>query len=242
MGLTLTVLGCDGSYPGPGGASSGYLVRGAGTTIWIDAGSGTLANLQRHVNLDEIDAVVLTHEHPDHWHDLEGFYVAARYVQRLASVRVYAPAGLAAHVYHDQRDPWFRWQEIGDGAEVAVDGLGLRFSRTDHGPETLAVRVDGDGRSLGYSADSGPGWDFSSLGPGVDLAVCEATLPRDQEGSLPGHMSGREAGLAARAGAASALLVTHIWPTADRDEALADASEAFGGPCRLASPNLRIDL
>ncbi|HMC51941.1 MAG TPA: MBL fold metallo-hydrolase, partial [Acidimicrobiales bacterium] len=79
MALTLTVLGCDGSYPGPGGACSGYLVRGGGVRLWLDAGSGTMANLQRHVGLDEIDAVVLSHEHPDHWTDLEAYYVACAY-------------------------------------------------------------------------------------------------------------------------------------------------------------------
>ena len=48
-GLTLTVLGCSGTYAAPGGACSGYLVRSASTTLAVDLGSGTLANLQRHV-------------------------------------------------------------------------------------------------------------------------------------------------------------------------------------------------
>jgi len=74
--MKLTVLGCSGSYPGPGGAASGYLVEADGTRIWLDAGSGTLANLQRHIGLDAVDAVVLSHEHPDHWADIEGFHIA----------------------------------------------------------------------------------------------------------------------------------------------------------------------
>lgn len=78
-GMSLTVLGCCGSYPGPGQACSGYLVRAIGTSVWVDAGTGTLANLQRHVRLQEVDAIVLSHEHPDHWMDLTGAYVAAKY-------------------------------------------------------------------------------------------------------------------------------------------------------------------
>ena len=78
--LTLTVLGCSGSYPGPGQACSGYLVRSGGTTVWLDAGTGTLANLQLHVGLDQVDAIVLSHQHPDHWSDIDNFYVACKYV------------------------------------------------------------------------------------------------------------------------------------------------------------------
>ena len=49
-GLSLLVLGCDGSWQGPGGAGSGYLVRSSSTTVLLDAGPGTFANLQRFVD------------------------------------------------------------------------------------------------------------------------------------------------------------------------------------------------
>ena len=56
MGLTVTVLGSTGSYPSAEGACSGYLVRSSSATIWLDAGSGSLANLQRHVPVAEVIA------------------------------------------------------------------------------------------------------------------------------------------------------------------------------------------
>ncbi|MBN2622032.1 MAG: MBL fold metallo-hydrolase, partial [Acidimicrobiales bacterium] len=78
--LTVTVLGSSGTYAGPGEACSGYLVRSPGATVVVDLGSGTLANLQHHVELGAVDAVVLTHEHPDHWLDLPLLRNALRYV------------------------------------------------------------------------------------------------------------------------------------------------------------------
>src|SRR5438105_15540802 len=94
MGVTLTVLGCSGSFPAAGGACSGYLVDDGTTRMWMDAGSGTLANLQRHVAVDAVDGVVLSHEHPDHWTDLESFVIALRTLGGREGVPVFAPAGL----------------------------------------------------------------------------------------------------------------------------------------------------
>ena len=79
MSLQMTVLGCSGSYPGPEGACSGYLVQGGGANVVIDLGPGSLANLQRHLALRRVDAVILTHRHPDHWTDLAGLHVALKY-------------------------------------------------------------------------------------------------------------------------------------------------------------------
>ena len=94
MSLTVTVLGSSGSYPGPGRACSGYLVQGGGKNVWLDAGSGTMANLQKHIDLAEIDAVVISHEHPDHWSDINGLQVACSYGKGPDTVPIYAPATL----------------------------------------------------------------------------------------------------------------------------------------------------
>jgi ribonuclease BN (tRNA processing enzyme) len=237
--VRLTVLGCHGSYPGRGGACSGYLVRGGGTTIWLDAGSGTLANLQRHVGLADVDAVVLTHEHPDHWTDVDGYAVACQYGLERSGVPVFGPAGVRSAA--GEHEPIFAWQTVEDGMSVDIGGLRCTFSRTDHGPETLAVRVDGDGRSLGYSADSGPGWSLEALGPGLDLALGEATFLRDREGTVQ-HMSGRQAGDTARAASAARLMITHIWPTIAPALVAAEASEAFGRRVEVAVMNVSTDL
>ena len=92
---------------------------------------------------------------------------------------------------------------IGAGDQVTIGALRLSFSQTDHPVTTLAARIDGGGRSLGYSADSGPGWELAALGPGLDVALCEATFLSDKEGSVQ-HLSARQAGRTARAAAAPA--------------------------------------
>lgn len=236
-GLALTILGSDGSYPGPGGACSGYLLNGGeGCRLWMDAGAGTLANLQRHQPITDVDAVVLSHAHPDHWTDVEGFYVACRYAFGRSGVPVYAPAGLHP-LARVEDDGTLVWHEIADGSRLMIGGIRLSFHRTDHPVETLAVRADADGTSIGYSADTGPGWSFAELGP-VDLALVEASFLSDKEGTVQ-HLSGRQAGATAREASAGRLVVTHVSPTIDRAAVQAEAAASFGRPVDVAVPGVR---
>lgn len=239
MGLTLTVLGCCGSYPGPGQACSGYLVRSASTTVLLDAGSGTVANLQRHASIADLDAIVLSHEHPDHWSDVEGIHVAAKYYLDIERIPVYAPGGVRERAYF--KGPPLEWSRVKSGDRVRVGDLDLTFAGTDHGPETLAVRVDGAGRSLAYSADAAPGWSFASLGDGIDLALCEATFLSADEGSSR-HLSARQAGSMAKEAGVARLLLTHQRPGVDVESCRAEAAGTFGAPVEVAAENEDYDV
>ena len=241
MGLSVTVLGCSGSYPGPGGACSGYLLDDGTTRVWLDAGSGTLANLQRHIGVDQLDAIVLSHEHPDHWSDLEGWRIVWQYrLERTTGFPVYAPAGLRAHTYEPD-SPAFTWHDVTNGDTVTVGTMDLTFSRTDHGPETLGTRVDAGGRSLGYSADTGPAWSLGALGSGLDLALCEATMTTEEEGTLQ-HLSARQAGSTAKAAGAGRLVLTHLWSEHDPEQLRRDGAAAFGGPVEVATVGARYEV
>jgi ribonuclease BN (tRNA processing enzyme) len=257
--VDITVLGSCGSWPGPGAACSGYLVRHAGTAVVLDLGSGTMANLQRHLDLGDLDAVVLTHEHPDHWVDVTGLGVALRYGLGRDEVPLLGTAGVLerAEVALDGLRPPFAPRPLTDGDEVTIGALRLRFSATDHSVPTLAVRVDALAgapstgtadsvsepttdktrstvASLVYSSDTGPGWSLAALGSGVDLGVCEATVLHAERRPGLSHLSAHQAGAMAADAQARALLITHLAPGTDPVAAAAEASAAFGAPVRVA--------
>lgn len=244
MGLSITVLGCSGTYPGAESACTGYLVQAGRTNVLLDAGSGVLANLQRHIDLRDLSAIVLTHSHPDHWLDFAVLRNALRYVLHVEEIPVYGTTethDLAQALVGGHLDPTFDWTSVHDGAEARIDDLRLRFSRTDHPVETLAVRIDHGDVSFVFSSDTGPAWKMSSLGADIDLALVEASLSSDDEGSVQ-HLSGRQAGAMAKEGGANRLVITHVVPGHDGERHRRDAEDTFGGPVELATTHARYEL
>jgi ribonuclease BN (tRNA processing enzyme) len=230
--FTLTVLGCDGSWPGPCGAGSGYLVRIGETVLVVDVGPGTFAVLQTLLDPDEVDAVIVTHHHADHWTDLFAMDTQARFGRRRSPIPVYAPAQVA-ELADAGRTPMLDWRTVSGGSRAGVGEASCAFHQTAHAGETLAVRIDGAGRTLGYSADSGPAWSLGELGTGLDLALCEATYTAEFEGTAD-HLSGRQAGATAKDAAAKRLVITHRRPTIDAGAVAKEAEAAFGGPVEQA--------
>jgi ribonuclease BN (tRNA processing enzyme) len=215
-------------------------VRAGATSILLDAGPGTFANLQRWGDPAAIDAVVLTHEHPDHWTDLESFGVwagygpgRARFVDGDAPLAVYAPPGLRQWS-HLSDASWLEWHELSPSMVITVGEMQARFVATDHGPPTLAVLLVHEGASLAYSADSGPGWTVAELDDAVGTFLCEATFTQEREGTFQ-HLSGRQAGAMAQAAKVGRLILTHRWPTVSADAVRREAELAFGREVTQAS-------
>lgn len=242
MSPRLTVLGSSGTYAGPGNSCSGYLLRLEGASVLVDCGPGTLARLQEFMDPAELTAIVISHEHPDHWLDLPVMRNALRYWLDGEGIPLYSTSStlsLAEILCHGDLQPTFIPHLITSDEELTVGPFRVRTSRTDHPPETLALRFDGGGASLAYSADTGPAWTFAELGPGIDLAVGEATVlaaDADRVGGV--HTTAAEAGAGARAAGVRSLVITHLRPGEDHDEFAAEAAAAYGAAVQVATPGV----
>ena len=235
--IKVTVLGSSGSYAGPGGACTGFLVEAGGATVWLDAGPGTLANLQRHCKLEELDAIVLSHEHPDHWLELPVALNALQHYLDRPGIPVFGTAGNRAQaefLVSPSVAAGLHWTDLSADSTLEIGDQSWSFSRTDHYVETLAPRIDVNGTSFGFSSDTGPGWELSELGSGLDLAICEASFLADKEPEGILHLSARQAGATARRAEVGQLVITHVAPVVDAAAVVAQASESFGAEAGLA--------
>lgn len=236
MSLSVTILGCSGTYAGPGGACSGYLLRSATTNVWLDCGPGSFSNLQRHIDLADLHGIVCSHSHPDHWLELPVAVNAFRYGIGRPDARIpllwTAETADAFHVVNrGSSSPTFASTVVDETARRTIGDIEFSFSQTDHPVETLAVRADHDGSSIAYSADTGDGWSLASLGEGIDLALVEATL--DEPSAIP-HLTAEQAGSKAREAGVASLVLTHLAPGSDPDARRAEAATVFDGPIHVA--------
>jgi ribonuclease BN (tRNA processing enzyme) len=242
-GLSLTVLGCDGTFAGPGGACSGYLLSHGDARVWVDCGPGTLANVQRHVDLADLTAIVISHSHPDHWVELPVAHNALRYYVGRRGVPLYTTLETLRRFEAMKGAPiseTFVAHPITNGSTFEVDGISFTTSVTDHPVETLAMRIEAGGRSLTYSADTGPGWSLSALGP-VDVALCEATMGADHT-EVSVHLTTTQAGRSAREAGARRLIITHLQPGADSGVYQAQAADAYGADVEVATIDARFEI
>lgn len=243
MSLAVTILGCSGTYAGAGGACSGYLLQSGSTNIWLDCGPGTLANLQRHIDLVDLHGIVCTHSHPDHWAELPVVanalrYGVGRFDAELPLVWTTETAQMFSAVSHRPPDPTFVSTVVDEGSRVTIGDIDLSFSQTDHPVETLAVRADSGGSSIAYSADTGNDWSLASLGEGIDLALVEATMDAESEVQ---HLTAAQAGSQAREAGVAALVLTHLAPGSDPDARRREAAAAFDGPIAVAEIDERYE-
>jgi ribonuclease BN (tRNA processing enzyme) len=209
------------------------VVQAGEAALLVDAGPGTFANLQRWGDPNAITAVLLSHEHPDHWTDLESLATWAgygpnghEYQSGRRRLRVYAPPGVRPRSQYADA-AWLEWQELAPSMVESFGDLEVRFVATDHGPPTLAMLFVHEGATLAYSADTGVGWSVEELGDTIGTFLCEATYTQDAEGAHQ-HLSGRQAGTMAAAAGVGELVVTHRWPTVSADELGDEAAAAFG--------------
>jgi ribonuclease BN (tRNA processing enzyme) len=253
----LVVLGSCGAWPEAGRACSGFVLEHDGFRIVLDLGYATLPRLLAHLGSsvgDGVDAVVITHRHPDHAIDLHGLFRARWFGRRDATaIPLYAPRDVLDLMVHledgeeaDVRQV-FDWHPLpGDAYDVGpfrLESWDLPHWVTDAG-----VRLTAPGLVVAYTGDTGPDPALADLGRDADLYVMEAS-DRDQQPGTPQattgralHLSAREAGRAAAAAGARRLLLMHFWPGNDREASRRAAAAEFGGEVLVAEEGAVISL
>lgn len=253
--MRLTVIGCSGSFPGPDSPASCYLVEADdGERTWrvlLDLGNGALGRLQQHLDPLEIDAVFISHLHPDHFFDLSGYYVLRKYHPSGPQPRipVIGPAGVAkrvANAYGLAEKPGmsreFDFREYGDQRTFRVGPLTFEVTQVAHPIESYAIKVSEGDHSFVYSGDTGPCRALVELAKGTDLLLAEAAFREGEDNPKDLHMTGKEAAEAAVEAGVGRLVLTHIPPWYEPDSALDEAGPVFDGPTELARCGATYDL
>lgn len=225
--MKLTVLGNNGPFPAAGGACSGYLLQSAKANIMIDCGNGTLANLQKIIGIDKLDAIILTHLHNDHVSDMHVLKYAIQIKRKrgvsISLLKVYAPSEPAEEYKRlDEKDA-FILEHITDDSKIEIGDITLTFAPMKHPSKDYAVCAECGGKKFVFSGDTSWIDNVVDFARDADMLMLDAGLLEKDltEGAV--HMTAAQCGKAAALAGAKRLLLTHFWPDYDVNDLLAEA-------------------
>ena len=248
--MRLTVLGSSASYSGPGRTCAGHFLEAAGARVLFDCGNGVISNLAKIEDPTALDAVFITHNHPDHYADLYVLHAALRYAPDgpRGPLPLYLPAGLWERIPlllsergADDIAEAFVPITLAPREPIAMGGLTVTPYPVEHTDPTFALVAEAGGARLVYTADTTPCGGIEEAAAGADLLLAEATLEEAYEGLAP-HMTARQAGALARRAGARALALVHVWPTNDRERMVAEATAEFGANAVVANEFDEFDI
>ena len=245
----ITVLGGCGAWPAAGLACSGYLVEHEGFRLVLDPGYATLPQLLRYAAAEQVDAVLISHGHPDHCADLNPLL-------RARALGEASPRALPVHTLPGAADAVLAL----DNPRMLADAYVLREFTAGHRFEVGPFRVDtwalphfvpnaglrltAGGRVLAYTGDTGPSPDIAVMAREADVLLAEATFP-DRVPSArdaPFLSTAGQAGQHAAGAGAGRLVLTHLWPGTDPAAARTAARRAYPADLDVAAPGMIIDL
>lgn len=249
--LTLDIIGAGPAYSDrPGATGAAYLVRYGDTSVLMDLGQGAFTRLASTIEPSALDAVLISHLHPDHYIDLVPLRHYLRYeFEPPRRVSVYGPTGLGDRLDGLHAQAGFTAAVLDASAlspgTFVVGDLDVQAARIAHTDDSFGFRIAARGTDrpgLVYSGDCGRAEDLDPLVRPGDTLLSEVSFgPGPVE---PGamHLDGPMVGRLARRADAGRVILTHLQMGYDPDATLASVRAAYPGDVAFAWPGDRIDL
>jgi ribonuclease BN (tRNA processing enzyme) len=199
--VTITFLGCGDAFGSGGRLQACFLVASGEHRYLIDCGASSLSAMKRRgVEPAEIDAIVVSHLHGDHFGGIPFLLLDARWrAGRSGALSIAGPPGIEARV-REAMDVLFpgssgtdlgfplEFVELVAGSETSVSGIAVTPWEVAHesGAPAFALRVRCGGKVIAYSGDTEWTDALREVARDADLFLCEAYF---YEKNVPHHLS-----------------------------------------------------
>ena len=221
--MRLTILGNNGPFPAPGGATSGYLLSSGETRICFDLGSGTLQRLTALMPPEDLDALVLSHWHYDHCADVLPliFRLEACAEQPL---HVYAPVDENSLVRKAvQACSKIVLHDVEPGDSPLIAGLQVSIHAARHPVPAVMYRVEGEGKAFCYTGDTNTVEGLREFADHADFLLADGLFTDAAWAEGKPHLSARHVAELAKAAHVRRFVITHLNPTIDPATLLKEA-------------------
>lgn len=248
--IKLTVLGSGTCVPSLKRNAPGYLLEADGFQALVDCGSGTLLQLEKAGrSYREIDAVFITHRHPDHFADLIPLIqalIATPDFKREKDLFIIAPEGFTKYFNMTVSSllsgiglDFIRRVEIHDKLDLGP--FNVLTAKTVHSKDSIAYRFEHNGKAVVFTGDADYDQGIINLSIGADLLIADCSFPNSLK--VKGHLCSRECGLIAEKAGVKKLLLSHIYPADSPDpERITESAKTFGGEIILAEDLMKLDI
>jgi ribonuclease BN (tRNA processing enzyme) len=248
--MDLVVLGAGPSYSDePGGLGASYLLVEGEHALLLDMGQGVFPSLLAAWPPETLDAILISHLHPDHYIDL----IPLRYFLRYEftpsrRMRVLGPAALGERLDLLHAEPGWTAatldpEAVGGASEREIGPFQVQAGLVTHTAESYAYRVSaGTGPALVYSGDCGRASDLAALVRPGDVVLSEASFGPRPVPPEAMHLNGALVGELAAGRGASRVLLTHIQMPHDRPATIEAVHRRFDGPVQFVRPGDRLAL
>lgn len=240
--MEITILGSGTATPSLERNASGLAIRSSGSWTLVDIGPGTMRRMcEAGVDSKWIDAILLTHFHPDHVSDLVPFLFASNYeygAVRSDPFHLIGPTGVEQFyralvgVYGDwivPRGNRLILKEMNASAPESLNlsGIAIYSRPAVHSFPCLHYRIEADGVSVTVSGDTDFSENLVDLAQGTEVLVCECSMP--DELKQPGHLVPSEAARIAEQAHAKKLVLTHFYPPCEEVDVVGQAARFYSG-------------
>lgn len=252
----ITVLGSGTCVPSLIRSSCALLLEGRSEKVLLDVGPGTMHRLlARDVQIDDIDAILLSHFHPDHAGELPSFLFSTKYpapMKRSQTLRLTGGRGIkdfyeALNKSYDHAlglpEGFFQMNELEESgeSETLLSDFSLAWTSVAHRPESRAYRFTAkNGFSVVYSGDTDYSESLVDLAAGADILISESAFPDGEK--VEGHLTPSLAGEIASRAHVGHLVLTHFYPVCEFYDIEAQCRKSFSGRFTTATDLLQIEL
>ena len=221
--MRLTILGMNGPFPAPGGATSGYFLAAGESCIALDMGSGVLSRLTALTPPEELTAVLLSHWHFDHSADvLPLIYRLAACAK--APLHIYAPLdtdspvrkivqGCSELVLHD----------VAPGETFQVGDMQVTAFAARHPVPAVMYRIQAEGKIFCYTGDTNTVEGLTNFAKGADFLLADGPFTEAAWAEGKPHMSAAHVAQLAKDADVRRFVITHLNPAIDPETLLREA-------------------
>lgn len=246
--MKLTVIGCLGGYPYKGQGTTSFLLQSEGFNLLLDAGSGSLIQLEKEISPLELDAVILSHYHPDHIADVG---VLQHYWQLFPKTEERPVLPIYGHGEDQENLARLSLPNVSEGHDYLKVGqlnlgpFSVTFMKTIHPVVCYAMRFveNSTGKIFVFTGDSGYLESFVDFAKDADLFLADTYLFAGNEKHIA-HFTSKEAGEISREAGVKKLVLTHLPQQGDLEKLRLEASQAAQDelPVELAAIGKTFDI